>query len=81
MPQSLVARQLAEGLIRVKWDAVASQFPRETLVVSDADMMARLPNGITLPIDEVISQIPADLFMCRGDGPRRDPGPPGPLPR
>jgi len=66
VPQSLVARQLAEGLIRVKWDAVASQFPRETLVVSDADMMARLPNGITLPIDEVISQIPADLFMTGG---------------
>ena len=66
VPQSLVVSQLAEGLIRVKWDAVASQFPRETLAVSDVDMMARLPNGITLPIDEVIGQIPADLFMTGG---------------
>jgi hypothetical protein len=66
VPQSLVLSQLAEGLIRVKWDVVASQFPRETLVVTDADMMARLPNGITLPLDEVISQVPPDLFTIGG---------------
>ena len=66
VPQSLVLSQLAEGLIRVKWDAVASQFPREALAVSDPDMMGRLPNGITLPLDEVIGQIPPDLFMVGG---------------
>ena len=66
IPQSLVLSQLAEGLIRVKWDAVASQFPRETLTVPDSDVMTRLPNGITLPLDEVISQIPPDLFMLGG---------------
>lgn len=66
VPQSLVLSQLAEGLIRAKWDAVSSQFPRETLTVSDADMLARLPNGITLPLDEVISQIPPDLFAIGG---------------
>lgn len=66
VPQSLVLSQLAEGLIRVKWDAVASQFPREVLAISDPDMMGRLPNGITLPLDEVIGQIPPDLFMVGG---------------
>jgi hypothetical protein len=50
----------------VKWDVVASQFPREMLIVSDADMMARLPNGISLPLDEVIRQIPPDLFAIGG---------------
>ena len=66
VPQSLVLSQLAEGLIRVKWDALASQFPREALAISDPDMMGRLPNGITLPLDEVIGQIPPDLFMVGG---------------
>jgi hypothetical protein len=66
VPQSLVLSQLAEGLIRAKWDVVAPQFPREMLTISDADMMARLPNGITLPLDEMISQIPPDLFAIGG---------------
>jgi hypothetical protein len=66
VPQSLVLSQLAEGLIRVKWDAVATQFPREALAISDPDMMGRLPNGITLPLDEVIGQIPPDLFIVGG---------------
>jgi hypothetical protein len=63
---SLILPQLAEGLIRVSWDAVASQFPREQLTVSDAEMMERLPNGIRLPLDEVIRQVPLDLFMTGG---------------
>ncbi len=66
IPHSLILPQLAEGLIRVSWDAVASQFPREQLTVSDAEMMERLPNGIRLPLDEVIRQIPLDLFMTSG---------------
>jgi hypothetical protein len=66
IPHSLILPQLAEGLIRVSWDAVASQFPREQLTVSDAEMMERLPNGIRLPLDEVIRQVPLDLFMTGG---------------
>jgi hypothetical protein len=66
IPHSLVLPQLAEGLIQVSWDAVASQFPREQLAVSDAEMMERLPNGIRLPLDEVIRQVPLDLFMTGG---------------
>jgi len=66
IPHSLILPQLAEGLIRVTWEAVASQFPREQLTVSDAEMMERLPNGIRLPLDEVIRQVPSDLFMTGG---------------
>ncbi len=66
IPHSLILPQLAEGLIRVSWDAVASQFPREQLTVSDAEMMERLPNGIRLPLDEIIRQVPFDLFMTGG---------------
>lgn len=66
IPQSLILPQLAEGLIRVSWEAVASQFPREQLTVSDTEMMERLPNGIRLPLDEVIRQVSPDLFMSGG---------------
>jgi len=66
VPQSLVLPQLAEGLIRVGWDVVAPQFPRDEMTVSDAEMAERLPNGIRLPLDEVIRQVPMDLFMAPG---------------
>jgi hypothetical protein len=66
IPHSLILPQLAEGLIRVSWDAVAPQFPREQLTVSHTEMMERLPNGIELPLDEIIRQVPPDLFMTGG---------------
>jgi hypothetical protein len=66
IPQSVVLPQLAEGLIRVGWDVVAPQFPRDEMAVSDAEMAERLPNGIRLPLDEVIRQVPLDLFMAPG---------------
>lgn len=66
IPLSRVLPQLGEGLIQVGWDVVASQFPREQMAVSDAEMTERLPNGIQLPLDEVIRQISPDLFMASG---------------
>ena len=66
IPQSVVLPQLAEGLIHVGWDVVARQFPREAMAVSDAEMAARLPNGIRLPLDEIVRQVPLDLFMASG---------------
>jgi hypothetical protein len=66
VPQSLVLPQLAEGLIRVGWDVVAPQFPREAMAVSDAEMAERLPNGLRLPLDEIVRQVPLDLFMAAG---------------
>jgi hypothetical protein len=66
VPQSLVLPQLGEGLIRVDWSVVAPQFPRDQVAVSDAEMTERLPNGIRLPLDEVIRQVPPDLFTANG---------------
>lgn len=66
IPRSIVLPQLAEGLIRVGWDVVAPQFPRAELAVSDAQMMERLPNGIRLPLDEIVRQVPMDLFAAPG---------------
>jgi hypothetical protein len=66
VPRSIVLPQLAEGLIRVGWDVVAPQFPRADLAVSDAQMMERLPNGIRLPLDEIVRQVPLDLFAAPG---------------
>jgi hypothetical protein len=66
IPQSVVLPQLAEGLIRVGWDVVARQFPQDEMAVSDAEMAERLPNGIRLPLDEVIRQVPMDLFVAPG---------------
>jgi hypothetical protein len=64
--QSAILPQLAEGVIQIGWDAVAPQFHREDLAVTDAEMAERLPNGIRLPLDEIIRQVPADLFVAAG---------------
>ncbi len=66
IPQSVVLPQLAEGLIRVGWDVIAPQFPRDAMAVSDAEMAERLPNGLRLPLDEIVRQVPMDLFMAAG---------------
>jgi hypothetical protein len=66
VPQSLVLPQLAEGLIRVSWSVVASQFPHDQMTGSDGEMVERLPDGIQLPLDEVIRQLPTALFATGG---------------
>jgi len=66
VPLPLVLPQLAEGLVHVSWDVVSPQFPRAQMAVSEAEMLDRLPSGIRLPLDEVIRQIPPDLFMSSG---------------
>lgn len=66
VPLSSVLPQLGEGVIRVSWDVVASQFPHDLMVMSDAEMTARLPQGLQLPIDEIIRQMSPDLFASTG---------------
>ncbi|HSE04430.1 MAG TPA: hypothetical protein VLK35_09805, partial [Methylomirabilota bacterium] len=66
VPLSVVLPQLGEGLIRVSWDGVASQFPRGEMVLSDAEVVERIPDGLRLPLDEIIRQVPADLFLAAG---------------
>jgi hypothetical protein len=66
VPLSSVLPQLGEGMIRVGWDVVAAQFPHELMAVSDAEMAERLPQGLQLPIDEIIRQLSPDLFASSG---------------
>jgi hypothetical protein len=53
-------------LIRASWHVVAAQFPRDEIAVSEAEMVERLPNGIRLPLDEVVRQVPMELFLAPG---------------
>ena len=47
----------------MKWEVVADQFPRDELLLTNAEIAKRLPNGsLRLPLDEVMPQIPAELL-------------------
>ena len=70
VPQRLILPQLGEGLVSVPWEAVAEQFPREILAVTDEEVMRGLRDGgLVLPLDEVVHQLPPELFASAGPGP------------
>jgi hypothetical protein len=63
VPRSLLLPHLAEGVAPVRWEVVADQFPRDELLLTNAEIAKRLPNGsLRLPLDEVMPQIPAELL-------------------
>ena len=63
VPRGLLLPHLAEGVAPVKWEVVADQFPRDELLLTNAEIAKRLPNGsLRLPLDEVMPQIPAELL-------------------
>jgi hypothetical protein len=63
VPRSLLLPHLAEGVAPVRWEVVADQFPRDELLLTNAEIAKRLPNGsLRLPLDEVLPQIPAELL-------------------
>jgi hypothetical protein len=65
VPQQLVRAQLLEGVVRVRWDVVSDQFPQQ-LGLTDAEIGGRLSDGqLVLPLDEIVSQLPRDLFVLR----------------
>jgi hypothetical protein len=65
VPRGLLLPHLAEGVAPVKWKVVADQFPRDELVLTDAEISERLPDGsLLLPLDEVLPQIPAELLAA-----------------
>src|SRR5262245_7158004 len=64
IPRSLLLPHLAQGVAPVKWEVVADQFPRDELLLTNAEIAKRLPNGsLRLPLDEVMPQIPAELRL------------------
>ncbi len=63
IPRRLVLPQLAEGFVQVPWHVVADQFPKQALTVAPSEVAERIANGlIVLPLDEVVRQMPAELF-------------------
>jgi hypothetical protein len=67
IPQRLVLTQLAEGFVRAGWDVVAEQFPRHLLSMTDEEITRHLADGqIVLPLDELVPQLPPDLFALSG---------------
>ena len=67
IPQRLVVAQLAEGLVRAGWEVVVEQFPRDVLAMTDEEINRRLPDGqLLLPLDELVPQLPVDLFAPTG---------------
>ena len=70
VPRRLVVPQLGEGEVEIAWTLVEDQFPELALAVPAAEGRPPLPRWlISLPMDEIVRQIPADLLRsCR---PRR----------
>jgi hypothetical protein len=67
IPQRLVLAQLSEGFVRAGWEVVAAQFPRDLLAMSDEEITRQLADGqLVLPLDELIPQLPPELFRLRG---------------
>jgi hypothetical protein len=70
VPQALIVPQLAEGVVQVEWDVVASQFPPEVFAVPLSEVATRIVNGrLLLPLDEIVRQLSRDVFaasMARG---------------
>lgn len=70
VPQRLLVTQVAEGQASVAWNVVAEQFPHQVLAGERSDVGRRLPGGaLALPLDEVVRQLPPDLFVVPGETP------------
>jgi hypothetical protein len=64
VPQGLVLAQLGEGLVRAGWEDVSKQFPSSLLAMTAAEIRQRLPEGqLVLPLDELVPQLPRELFV------------------
>jgi hypothetical protein len=63
VPERLVHPQLLDGHVRVGWPQVAGQFPQRIMALSDDEVVQRLFGGaLTLPLDDVVRQIPPSVF-------------------
>lgn len=69
IPRALLLPQLGEGEVRVPWDVVAGQLPRQLLAVSEEELARQFVDGLLLPLDEVIRQFPPETFAAAGPGP------------
>ncbi len=63
IPGDLVVTQLSEGVARVAWNDIVDQFPAHLIGLSGDEITGHLAEGLRLPLDEVVSQLPHDLFV------------------
>jgi hypothetical protein len=66
VPRAMVVAQLLEGEVRVAWDVVADQFPAECFSVRTEQLGRRLATGLVLPLDEIVRQVPQEMFAFSG---------------
>ncbi|HZP38498.1 MAG TPA: hypothetical protein VFE48_18580 [Methylomirabilota bacterium] len=64
IPGDLVVTQLSEGVARVAWNDIVDQFPAHLIGLSRDEITEHLAEGLRLPLDEVVSQLPQDLFVA-----------------
>jgi hypothetical protein len=87
IPQHLVLAQLADGQVSARWEVVSEQFPRHLLALTDEEIAGQIPGGqLVLPLDELLPQLPPELFLPTGpavdlDGIESFPAPFQPFPQ
>lgn len=64
IPGDLVVTQLSEGLARVAWNDIVDQFPPHLIGLGLDEVTEHLGDGLRLPLDEVVGQLPHDLFVA-----------------
>jgi hypothetical protein len=75
VPLALIVPQLGEGVVQVAWAVVAEQFPAEVFAVAPGEVKERIVDGrLLLPLEEIVRQLPPDVFAAIGRGPVEVPG-------
>jgi hypothetical protein len=71
VPQRLVLPQLGEGAVEIAWALIEDQFPELAFAAPPAEMRQRFAGWVlSLPMDEVVRQIPTELW--RREAPAAD---------
>ncbi|HWP76400.1 MAG TPA: hypothetical protein VNU03_17910, partial [Methylomirabilota bacterium] len=64
IPGPLVVTQLSEGVALVAWSDIVDQFPPRLIGLGSAEISEHLGDGLRLPLDEVVGQLPHELFVA-----------------
>ena len=64
IPGELVVTQLSEGVALVAWSDIVDQFPPRLIGLGSAEISEHLGDGLRLPLDEVVAQLPHELFVA-----------------
>src|SRR6266436_3415243 len=64
IPGQLVVTQLSEGVALVAWSDIVEQFPPRLIGLGRAEISEHLGDGLRLPLDEVVGQLPHELFVA-----------------